>query len=201
MRNHSVCKGPKPEPRVGCGEQLAELGRQGASAWAVLGSQHVWLHRKEDGPRERETCALPFGMQLPKEFDDCGTADVAQLAPCNQCLVLLQWIFMSVFYSCSFLYFVLLVWPLCLAEVLLFIPLGFSGREGLCWPGLGAEWPGCVQVSPPLSASACLSLLLCATSLIYPLLFSKYGHALVEAAAGEELWLSCAQTRTWTKKT
>lgn len=42
-------------------------------------------------------------------------------------------------------------------------------------------------MSPPSSASACLSLLLSAASLIYSLLFSKHGHALVEAAAGEEL--------------
>lgn len=86
------------------------------------------------------------------------------------------------------LYFVLLVWHLCLAEVLLFTPLGFSDREGqiLLTRAWGRVTRMCAGV-PPLSASACLSLLLSAASLIYSLLFSKHGHALVEAAAGEEL--------------
>lgn len=52
------------------------------------------------GPGERENPAVPFGMQPPKEFADCDTAEMVQLGPCNQYLILLQWIFMSVFYSC-----------------------------------------------------------------------------------------------------
>lgn len=39
----------------------------------------------------------------------------------------------------------------------------------------------------PTFVSASLSLLLSAASLIYPLLFLKHGHALVQAAVGEEL--------------
>lgn len=68
---------------------------------------------------------------------------VAQQKWLSLLLVINIWFYFSGF-SClssilAFLYFVLLVWHLCLSEVLLFIPLGSSGREGLCWPGLGAE--------------------------------------------------------------
>lgn len=202
MRNHSVCKGemaPNLSPGWDVGSNwLSWAGKEPLPELCLVLNMCDCTERRM-GPGKGRLVLCPLGCSSQRSL-----MIVAQQKWLSLLLVINIWFYFSGF-SClssilAFLYFVLLVWHLCLSEVLLFIPLGSSGREGLCWPGLGAEWPGCVQVSPPLSAPACLSLLLCAASLIYPLLFSKDGHALVEAAAGEELWLSCAQTRTWIKK-
>lgn len=151
------------------------------------------------GTGERETRAVPFGMQPHEEFADCGTAEVAQLGPCNQYLVLL-----SGFSCLSSILACYLV--LCFASL-----ASLPGRSaavhwsGFFWQGrtlLARAWGRVTRMSAgvPTFVSASLSLLLSGASLIYPLLFLKHGHALIQAAVGEELWLSHAGTRSWIKK-
>lgn len=54
------------------------------------------------------------------------------------------------------LYFVLLIWHLCLAEVLLFIPLGFSDREGQIL--LARAWGRVTRMCAGVPTFVCLSL-------------------------------------------
>lgn len=99
---------------------LIWAGREPLSVLCLVLSMCDCTERRM-GPGERET--NPFGMQPHKEFADCGTAEVAQLGPCNQYLVLRQWIFTSVFYSCLlsctlFCYFGISAWQKCCCSVL-----------------------------------------------------------------------------------
>ena len=123
-------------------------------------------------------------MQPPTHegFAECGRAEVAGLGPCNQHLILLQWIFhFSVFYS-YLLSCAVFSALFCLAEVLLFIHLVFCEREGQIL--LARSWGRVTRICAGVptfvclttSPAACLSLLLSAASLIHHLLFSKHGH-------------------------
>lgn len=153
------------------------------------------------GPGERRLVLCPLGCSPPRSF-----LIVSQQKWLSFILVINTWFYFSGFSCLSSI--------LTCYLVLRFASLAsLPGRSAAVHPS-GFFWHGRTDPAgqgleqsdqdmcrcPPLSASACLSLLLSAASLIRPLLFSKHGCALVEAAAGEELWLSCAQTRTWIKK-
>lgn len=157
MRKHPAHKGPDG-PRLGCGEQPAGGAGWSASpcescAWSTA----MGLHRREDQPRERE----PFGsLHSLLRTRLCGRAEVAGLGPCNPHLVLLQWIFhffvlFLLVNFCCLLSFVLPVWHLCLAEVLLFIHLVFCESKGQIL--LARVWGRVTRVCAGVPTFVCLS--------------------------------------------